>query len=140
MSNANGNCVFCKIVAREIPAYVVYEDEDTLAFLDAKPINPGHTLVIPKEHHANIYEIPQELLKKVIATVQKVAVAVKNGVDSDGLNVGLNNDSAAGQEVYHLHFHVMPRHEGDGYELWHGDIEQSDEEKKETVERIRGGL
>ncbi len=114
------NCLFCKIIAGEIPAEKVYEDEKTFAFLDIKPVNPGHTLVIPKDHHVNMLETPEETLCAMTATVKKVAMAIQAALNPDGINLGVNNGAAAGQVIFHAHMHVMPRRSDDGYGLWHG--------------------
>lgn len=112
------NCIFCKIVRGEISSHKVYEDEATFAFLDIRPNNPGHTLVIPKEHTPNIYEISEETFEAVTKTAKKVAIAVKRGVQADGINIGMNNDKAAGQIIFHAHIHVIPRFETDGFKHW----------------------
>lgn len=114
------DCLFCKIIAGEVPSEKVYEDEDTLAFMDIYPVNPGHTLVVPKKHFANFEEIPEEELAKVIATVKKVGTSIKKGLGVEGYNVTENNDPVAGQVIPHIHFHIIPRSEGDGVELWPG--------------------
>lgn len=111
-------CVFCKIVEGEIPCYKVYEDDSVLAFLDIAPVNPGHTLVIPKKHYQNFEEIPEELLAKVMLVVKKVGASLKNNLGIKGYNAYENNDPIAGQVIPHFHFHVIPRNETDGLELW----------------------
>jgi len=111
-------CIFCQIVNREIPAKIVYEDADTLAFLDIKPVNPGHILVIPKKHYQNLEEAPIEELQKIIVTVKKMGALLKEKLEITGYNVIENNDPVAGQITPHLHFHVIPRHSGDGNALW----------------------
>lgn len=130
------NCIFCKIVTGTIPANKVYEDDETLAFLDIHPNNPGHTLVIPKDHFENIYGTPSETLCRMIMTTQKIAVAAKNGVDSDGINIAMNNESAAGQEVMHAHIHVIPRFNEDGYKHW-GHKPYKEGEMESTAEKIK---
>lgn len=112
------DCLFCKIIAGEIPSYKVYEDEFTLAFLDINPINPGHTLVVPKKHYANIEETDEQILCQVISTVKKIGLSLKKNLGTAGYNLQENNDPAAGQIVPHLHFHIVPRLPGDGLELW----------------------
>lgn len=114
------DCLFCKIIKGDIPGAKVYEDDKVLAFLDIKPINPGHVLVAPKEHYANILDTPEEILSAVISAVKKIAPAVLTAVNAKGFNLGVNNGSDAGQLVPHLHFHIMPRHLDDGYRLWDG--------------------
>lgn len=133
------NCLFCKIAAGEIPCEKVYEDADTFAFLDIRPINPGHTLVIPKEHYANVFEAPEETWGKVMQTVKKIAGALKKGLPMDDLNIAMNNGVSAGQVVFHAHVHMMPRHAGDGYELWHGK-EYLAGESKIIAEKIKSAL
>lgn len=112
------SCIFCKIIAGEIPSYKVYEDENILAFLDINPVNPGHTLVVPKKHVFNIEETGEEILCQIIKTVKKVGWSLKKNLTAPGYNVQVNNESAAGQIVPHLHFHVVPRLENDGLKLW----------------------
>ena len=114
------DCIFCNIVSGEIPSHKVYEDSDVLAFLDRSPVNPGHTLVIPKVHHKDLLDMPPELGAKVMNAIQKIAPAVLKGVGADSFNLGVNNGSTAGQIVFHTHFHIMPRFRDDGKELWHG--------------------
>jgi len=114
------DCLFCKIVEREIPAQIIYEDDFSLAFLDINPVNPGHTLLIPKEHFKNLYDLPDDLLSKMAPNIKRLATAIKKSVVADGINIGMNNDEEAGQAVPHAHFHIMPRFKNDGYKLWHG--------------------
>lgn len=106
--------IFSRIIRREIPAHVVYEDEDTLAFLDIAPVHPGHTLVIPKKPARTILDIDPEELASLSKVVQKVAKGVMAATGADGINIISNNESAAGQVVFRLHFHVIPRFTGDG--------------------------
>jgi len=111
-------CIFCQIVNREIPAQIVYEDVDTLAFLDIKPVNPGHILVIPKKHYQNLEEVPVEELQKIIVIVKKMGALLKEKLGVAGYNIAENNDPVAGQIIPHLHFHVIPRHQDDCNNLW----------------------
>lgn len=106
--------VFEKIIAREIPADIIYEDEDTLAFLDIAPNNPGHTLVVPKTPSRNVFDISEDSWLAMMRTVRKLAPIIKEAVGADGININMNNDAAAGQVVFHTHVHLIPRHEGDG--------------------------
>jgi histidine triad (HIT) family protein len=108
------DCIFCKIIAGKIPSAKVYENDRVLAFLDIMPINPGHTLVIPKHHSENIYSAPEEDLEECIKAVKIVAKAVKKGVDADGVIVSQSNEKAAGQVIGHIHFHIIPRFNNDG--------------------------
>lgn len=101
--------LFLRIIKGEIPSSKVYEDADTFAFLDIRPINKGHTLVIPKTKYRNILDMDEAVLASFIRTVQKVARAVKQAANADGVNLIMNNEAPAGQDVFHAHFHVIPR-------------------------------
>lgn len=110
--------VFDKIINGEIPSYKVYEDEDVLAFLDLTQATPGHTLVVPKKHVADIYEYDEELAARVLGVLPKIARAIKASDDRIiGLNIINNNGEAAGQSVFHSHFHLLPRYVDDGYDI-----------------------
>jgi len=131
------DCVFCRIVGGEIPAVRVYEDADTLAFMDIGPVVKGHTLVIPKEHHDAITATPLEVLQKLIVVVQKIAQAQVKGLGADGVNVTQANGKAAGQVVPHLHFHVIPRFLRDGHHWnWTPGKYESAEEMQNFADRI----
>jgi len=106
------SCVFCKIVRKEAPASVLFEDNSTLAFLDIRPLNDGHTLVIPKEHYETIYDMPEDLVCQIYMLVKRMTVAVKNATKADGITIIQQNGRAAGQEVLHVHVHVVPRFQG----------------------------
>lgn len=121
------DCIFCGIVAGKIPAQKVFEDGDTFAFLDIHPINRGHTLVVPKVHYANIYEVPDDVLTKIMRTVKFLTPKIKQAVGADGMNIGINNDKAAGQLVFHIHAHIIPRFTDDGHAHWHGNPYQDGE-------------
>jgi len=106
-------CVFCKIVNKEIPAYIIYENEDVLGFLDLSQVTEGHTLVIPKKHVANIYELTEEESIPLFKAIPKVATALKKAFNPIGLNMINNNDRPL-QSVFHFHVHLIPRYENDG--------------------------
>ena len=133
------NCIFCKIIAGEIPATKIYEDNDTLAFLDIVPVNPGHTLIIPKKHFENIFETPDDITLKMMQTIKKVAHGIKDGLGIENMNIAMNNGIHSGQTVFHAHIHLMPRHQGDGYELWHGK-KYEDGESQKIAEQIKKAL
>lgn len=133
-------CIFCKIIAGNAPAHKIYEDEQVVAFLDVKPINPGHALVATKEHYPNIYETPDEVIKDLAVVTKNIAIAVKKAVNADGTNFHVNNDPAAGQVVFHTHIHVIPRYEGDGYTLWHGKGEYEEGEAQKMAEAISAAI
>ncbi len=130
------DCIFCKIVKGEIPCHKVYEDDDVLAFLDISPVNPGHTLVIPKRHYADLLELPEVESQRLIARVKKISPAVISGVEAQAFNLNLNNGKVSGQEVAHVHWHIVPRFEGDGRELWHGRP-YGEGEVEEILEKIK---
>lgn len=134
------SCLFCKIIKGEIPSEKVYEDEDSFAFLDIKPINPGHTLLVPKNHYANIYETPDELLSKLAPIIKKLSIAVKKAVGADGIIVSINNDLAAGQVIFHTHIHIVPRHEHDGYEHWRGKFYENEDQTSAVAKKIISNL
>lgn len=112
MTAYDPNNIFAKILKGEIPSVKLYEDEDTLAFMDVMPQAPGHLLVIPKIGSRNLLDADPAVLAKLLPVVQKLAVAAKEAFDADGVYVAQFNEPAAGQTVYHLHFHVVPRHDG----------------------------
>ncbi len=116
----NNDCIFCKIINKEIPAPIVYEDDKILAFLDINPVNKGHTLVIPKEHYKNIYKTPDEILGYIMSVAKKIAIKLKESVEAEGINIHMNNDEVAGQSVFHTHIHIIPRMSTDGYKHWKG--------------------
>ncbi len=113
------DCIFCKMVAGQIPVTKIYEDKVVLAFLDIGPLSDGHTLVIPKQHFEKLHDCPPELLSRLGSRLGKIAKAVAGAMDSEGYNVLCNNGRAAGQLVEHLHFHIIPRNTGDGvFDRW----------------------
>ena len=125
------DCLFCKMVAGQIPVTKIYEDEIVLAFLDIGPISDGHTLVIPKQHFEKLHDCPAELLGQVFSRLGEIAGAVTAAMDSDGYNLLCNNGGPAGQLIEHLHFHIIPRNTGDrlfnrwpSYEYEEGKIEE----------------
>ena len=116
---AEENCIFCKIIAGEIPSTAVYEDDDCKAILDVNPAARGHVIIIPKKHAANIFEIEDEDAAKLFPVAKRIATALKKTYDCDGVNILQNNGEAAGQTVFHLHVHVVPRfHDDDVKMTW----------------------
>jgi len=111
------DCIFCKIVAGDIPSFKVYEDDKTFAFMDINPGNPGHALIVPRVHTANIYDVAVDDMAAAMVTVQKVARAVRAVLDPYGLNIVQANGPGAAQSVQHVHWHVLPRAEGDELKL-----------------------
>ena len=106
--------IFEQIIDGEIPAEIVHETDEAIAFLDANPLAPGHTLVVPKEPYGRLRETPAELSTAVFDLVRTMAPAIEDAVDADATTIGINDGPAAGQEVPHLHVHIVPRFEGDG--------------------------
>ena len=134
----DANCIFCKIANGEIPSRTVYEDEDFRAILDLGPATKGHTLILPKEHAANLYELPAELSAKVLPVAQKVATLLKEKLGCDGLNLVQNNGEVAGQTVMHFHLHVIPRYENDGQKILWVPTQPDAAELDGTLEKIKG--
>lgn len=111
------DCLFCKIVRREVPAHVVHEDEQVLAFLDSRPVHAGHTLVIPKLHSDDLSEMPADDLGPALDACQKIGNALLQ-LGAEGFNVVTNAKPASGQDVHHTQFHIIPRYTGDGLPSW----------------------
>jgi len=106
------SCIFCKIVRKQAPASIVYEDEVVMVFLDLRPLNIGHTLVIPKAHYVDIFDIPEKELSQVHQVAKQVSFAIKKATNADGISIIQQSGKAAGQDIFHLHVHVVPRFEG----------------------------
>lgn len=130
------DCLFCNIAHKKIPSDIVYEDDKTLAFLDINPINPGHTLVIPKKHSENLYDITSADMTACMETAQKIANSLVK-IGAQGINIGQNNGSPAGQVIFHTHFHIIPRYEKDGHTHWKGKGYTSEDESKTLAENIK---
>ncbi len=127
-------CLFCKIAAKKIPAAIIYEDGRTLAFLDIRPRSPGHTMVVPKVHAPTLAALPDGEIAPLFAAVKKVAGLLMEKLAPDGITMGVNQGRASGQEVDHLHVHLMPRWHGDGG----GSVQSAvHNEPKESVEEIQ---
>ena len=130
------NCIFCKIVRGELPSYKVYEDDKTIAFLDIHPVNAGHTLVVPKAHSTNIFDITPDDWAALAEVVRKLSIAVEKALGADGVNIGMNNREHAGQVVGHSHMHIIPRFEADGFKLM-PQRTYKENEAESTLEKIR---
>lgn len=132
-------CIFCKIIAREIPGEIVFENDAVLAFLDIQPVNPGHTLVIPKEHASSLAEAALPSLNAVIDIIPTLGEAIKRATGAPAYHLAVNNGPEAGQVVMHTHFHIIPRHANDGYKSWtHRSYE--DGEAASVANKIREAL
>ena len=134
------DCVFCKIVAKQIPATVVHEDAHTLAFMDIGQVNPGHVLVAVKRHAENIYALEDTQAAELFKAAARVARAIRAAFNPEGLSVYQANGKAAGQTVFHLHMHLVPRHAGDGMELTWPVKNPPREKLAEYAEKIKAKL
>jgi histidine triad (HIT) family protein len=133
-------CVFCDIVRGAAPAHVVFEDESSLAFLDMRPLFPGHTLLVPRAHIETFQNLPEPLTGSLFRTVQRLSAAVEAACGAEGTFVALNNKVS--QSVPHLHIHVVPRRNGDGLKgfFWPRSKYASEEEARATAEAIRAAV
>ena len=135
------DCIFCKIAAGEIPSRKIYEDKDLIAIMDLSPTSKGHSLIIPKEHYTNIYDIDEEIAGKVMKTAKKLATKMTVALNCDGFNLLQNNGETAGQTMFHFHMHLIPRYEGDnaGIAAWkQGTLE--DAVKEQIIESVTAEL
>ncbi len=130
------SCVFCRIVQKKAPASRVYEDKKIMAFLDIRPLNEGHTLVIPKAHYENIFEIPQELNAYLHGVTKRIALAVKKATRADGVSIIQQNGKAANQDIPHLHIHIIPRYEGQKMPSFNDTLEADKDELSQTATKI----
>jgi histidine triad (HIT) family protein len=131
-------CIFCKIANGEIPSNTIYEDDDFRVILDNGPATKGHALVLPKQHYADLFEIPEEKAAGAIKVAKKVAGLMKEKLSCDGLNLVQNNGSVAGQTVMHFHLHVIPRYENDGQKILWNPTSPSAEELIKIKDTIVG--
>ena len=132
------DCIFCKIAAGEIPSKTIYEDEKYRVILDLGPATRGHALILPKNHYANLFELPEEDAKEVICLAKKMANIMKDKLGCDGFNLVQNNGEAAGQTVFHFHMHLIPRYENDGQEIGWKPGSPSQDELEEIKKQIAG--
>ncbi len=115
--SASQDCIFCKIIAGEIPSFKLYEDDATFAFMDINPANDGHALVVPKDHAKDVHAVSDGSISRTVITAKKIAAAIEKTVSPGGINLVQSNGPAAGQSVFHFHMHVLPRREGDDLKL-----------------------
>ncbi len=136
----NNDCLFCQIVAGEIPSNKIYETDNVIAFLDINPVNPGHTLVVPKKHSENMLDADDAVLQEMIVVTKKVSQAIlENFTEYNAFNLELNNGQIAGQVIPHLHWHIIPRTEDDGLKHWPGKSYQGDEARI-VQEKLKNAL
>lgn len=134
------SCIFCKIAGGEIPSATIYEDENVRVILDIAPAAKGHAILLPKYHAANIFELPEETAAKIFAVVPKVARAIREELGCDGMNIVQNNGEAAGQTVFHLHIHFLPRWKNDTVQVTWKQGSYAEGEAAELAKRIAGRL
>lgn len=132
------NCIFCKIANGEIPSRTLYEDDKFRVILDLGPASKGHALILPKEHYANLYELPDETAGEVMKLARKMAVQMTERLGCEGFNLVQNNGELAGQTVFHFHMHLIPRYQEDGQKIEWKPQEVSQEELEETRKQIVG--
>lgn len=130
------NCIFCKIANGEIPSKTLYEDEVFRVILDLGPATKGHALILPKEHSANLYELPEDVAAGAMVLAKKMAVRMREKLQCDGFNLVQNNGESAGQTVMHFHIHLIPRYENDGQKIGWKPGEPSQEELEEIRKQI----
>ena len=135
---SDNSCIFCKIANGEIPSKSIYEDEDFKVILDLGPATKGHALILPKEHAADLFELPEETAAKAMVLAKKLGRQMKENLHADGLNLVQNNGEAAGQTVKHFHLHLIPRYQNDGQNILWNPGEASQEELEETKNIIIG--
>ena len=127
------DCLFCKIINREIPAEIVYEDEQVLAFLDIYPRSPGHTVVIPRVHATTIVDLPYVEINPLFSVVKRVTARIDAALTPQGFTIGLNHGSVSGQTVPHIHVHIIPRYDGDGGGSIHSVVDYHTDESLASV-------
>lgn len=130
------NCIFCKIANGEIPSKTIYEDEEFRVILDLGPATKGHALILPKDHFANLYELPDETAAKVMKLAKKMATQMTEKLGCDGFNLVQNNGEVAGQTVFHFHLHLIPRYAEDGQKIGWNPGAPSQEELEEIKNTI----
>ncbi len=129
------DCIFCKIINGDVTSYKIFENENVFAFLDINPVNPGHTLVVPKKHAKDLFEVDEQSYLEVQRVVRGLAPKIKEALGACGVNIMQNNLPCAGQVVEHLHVHIIPRFENDGHKMWHG-TELNESSAKEVQEKL----
>lgn len=134
----DAECIFCKIAAGEIPSKTIYENEQFRVIMDISPATKGHALILPKEHYANLYEIPEEVAADAMKLAKKLAKKMTDALQCDGFNLIQNNGEVAGQTVFHFHMHLIPRYKNDGNEdkLCWNHVELSEEELEEIHQKL----
>lgn len=133
----NDNCIFCKIATGEIPSVTLHEDEDFRVILDVGPASKGHALILPKDHYANIYELPEEMTAKAYVLAKRMAARLTDALGCDGFNILQNNGEPAGQTVFHFHIHLIPRYQNDNVGLTWTPGKLTDVDKSFILEKFK---
>jgi len=138
------DCIFCRIVRKEIESSTIYEDDKVLAILDVKPFKSGHTLIIPKGHFENIYDVPEDVIAQIYRIVKRVAIAIKKSIKPEGISIIQSNEVAGSQGIFHFHTHVIPRYFGDKINqvgvIWESNTMLTKKELDHVAENIRKDL
>jgi histidine triad (HIT) family protein len=129
-------CIFCKIIKKEIPSHTIYEDDNVLAFLDINPHAKGHTVVIPKVHAETAFELSEDQIKDLFLGVKKTQEKIEQVLSPDGYNIGWNHNKAGGQVVPHIHVHIMPRYSDDGGTSMHGIVNNPGNESVDNLAKL----
>ena len=135
----NEKCIFCKIIAGEIPSDKIYEDDSVLAFMDIRPVGRGHVLVLPKKHTADLLSADDEILRDLMPKVKRIGVAAMEAVNAQAINISTNNGAASGQIIFHLHFHLIPRFSNDNLFPW-PHHESEPQTRAEIAKKIKENL
>lgn len=134
------NCIFCKIIAGEIPSNTIYEDDEFKVVLDVSPASKGHALILPKNHYADLYEIDEDVAADAMKLAKKLAIHMTDVLKCDGFNLVQNNHEVAGQTVFHFHMHLIPRYNGDTVGITWKPGELTDEDKEEILSKVKAQL
>lgn len=129
-------CIFCKIISGDIPSSALYEDEDYKAIMDISPASRGHVIILSKKHFANLFDLEDDVARKLLLVAKRIALAMKEELKCDGINFLQNNGEAAGQSVFHIHFHLIPRYKGDNVHLTWTPGKYQDGEAAELAKKI----
>jgi len=134
------DCLFCKIIAREVPAEIVYDDETVLGILDMHPRAVGHTMILPKRHAETILDVPSGDLGAIFSAVQHMTELLKNRLHPDGFTIGVNHGKASGQAIDHLHVHIIPRFRADGGTSLHGVVRPPEDKPMPPLDEVRRSI
>jgi histidine triad (HIT) family protein len=134
------NCIFCDIISKKSGAEILFENEKVISFLDIRPVNYGHTLVIPKTHYENFLTLPEDELSELIRVTQNLSDAIVNSLSPEGFNIVTNNGMAAGQSVFHFHFHIIPRFKDDDFRFRPNLKKYNNDSMREYADKIRAAV